>query len=312
MRPYIASAFLLAVITLPARAQSAATTVKPAASADAISNDEQDEGEGKPGFQYGLASGALSYGGGRTEQSLGAIARWVPVPWIALSVTPTMSRVSQPATSTTTNAYTASGFTDLPLEATATHAFHAPLNPTLSGAFGITLPTGDTASGFGAGTTGYSISGGIGFAPTEKIWTHFAAGRSLSGFTAQSAFGSGSGWGDASAGTSITDRLSVSGGYSTDLGAVDPAIGHSTSLAGGFALVLAGANTLNVSASHGLTGDAPSWGLALGIGTAFPYLNHLGAGSASGALRSTFTGGTHGLGSGNGSASGKTGRGRPF
>lgn len=310
MRPYIVSAFLLAVITLPARAQSPAAKDTPAAaSADTTSGDEQDEGEGKPGFQYGLASGALSYGGGRSEQSVGAVARWVPVPWIAFSMTPTMSRISAPATSTT-SAYSASGFTDLPLEATATHAFHARMSPTLSGAFGVTLPTGDTASGFGAGTPGYSISGGIGFAPTEKIWTHFAAGRSLSGFTAQSAFGSGSGWGDASAGTSITDRFSVSGGYSTDLGTVDPAIGRSTSLTGGFAVLLAGANSLNVSASHGLTGAAPSWGLALGIGTAFPYLNHLGAGSAGGALRGTFSGGTHGLGGGNGS--GKTGRGRPF
>lgn len=308
MRPYIATALLLAAITLPARAQSAAPKAA-TASADTISNDDQDEGEGKPGFQYGVASGALSYAGGRTEQSLGAIARWVPVPWIAFSVTPTMSRIHEPATSLTTPAVSRSGFTDLPLEATATHAFHAPLSPTLSGAFGITLPTGDTASGFGSGTTGYSISGGIGFTPTEKVWTHFAAGRSLSGISPQSAFGSGSGWGDASAGMSLTDRFSVSGGYGTDLGAVDPTLGRSTSLAGGFAVVLAGANTLNVSTSHGLSGAAPNWSLALGIGTAFPYLNHLGAGSASGALRGAFTGGTHGLGSGSGSI--KTGRGRP-
>lgn len=308
MRPYIISACFLAIISLPARAQSTATKVTSAAPAD-TSDDERDEGEGKPGFQYGVASGALSYDGGRSEQALGAVLRWVPVSWLALSATPTISRIHEPSTSTLP-AVSASGFTDLPLEATATHAFHAAMSPTLSGAFGITLPTGDTASGFGAGTTGYSISGGIGLAPTEKVWTHFAAGRSLTGFSAQSAFGAGSGWGDASAGTSITDRFSVSGGYSTDLGTVDPAIGRSTSLSGGFALLLAGANTLNVSGSHGLSGAAPSWSIALGVGTAFPYLNHLGAGSASGALRGTFTGGTHGLGNGNGSTGSGSGCGR--
>jgi len=134
----------------------------------------------------------------------------------------------------------------------------------------------------------------------------------------QSAFSSGSGWGDASAGVSLTERFSVSGGYSTDFGAVDSTVGHSTSIDGGLAVVVKGPTTLNVNASHGMSGLAPRWSLAIGLGTAFPYLNHVGAGSPIDALRGTFGGGTHGLGNGSsgtgpgnsGSAGGGNGRGR--
>jgi len=72
--------------------------------------------------------------------------------------------------------------------------------------------------------------------------------------------------------------------------------------------------TLNVNARHGLSGPAPRWSLAIRLGTAFPYLNHVGARSPIGELRGTFGGGTHGLGTGTGSGSsgspGSKGRGR--
>jgi hypothetical protein len=164
----------------------------------------------------------------------------------------------------------------------------------VAGGFGITLPVGDAASGFGAGKLAYSLQGAIGFAPAEAVWVHVGAGRSLSDLSMRSAFGGASGWGDASAGYSLTERLSVSGGYSSDLGAVDPAIGRSASVNGGFAVALRGPLTLNLTTSHGISGDAPQWSFAMGLGTAFPYLRHLNADSPINRLRRTFGGGTHG------------------
>jgi hypothetical protein len=192
------------------------------------------------------------------------------------------------------------GIVDLPVDATLSHDFKAPWSPGVAVALGVSLPLGDTATGFGAGKAGYSASLGLGFSPAERIWVHLGAGRSLTDVAMQSAFASGSGWGDASAGVSVTERFSVSGGYSTDIGGVDSTVGHSTSIDGGLSLAVKGPTTLNVNASHGVSGLAPRWSLAIGLGTAFPYLNHLGAGSPIDELRGTFGGGTHGLGGGTG------------
>ena len=183
----------------------------------------------------------------------------------------------------------------------------------------MSLPVGDTATGFGAGKVGYSASAGFGFSPASSVWIHLGAGKSLTDVAMQSAFSNGSGWGDASAGVSVTDRFGLNGGYSTDLGAVDSTVGHSRSLNGGFSYVVRGPTTLNVSASHGVSGLAPKWSLAIGFGSAFPYLNHVGAGSPLGTLSDAFGGGTHGLGggtvgsgTGTGGPSNGRGRGRPL
>jgi len=250
-------------------------------------------------FQYGVAGGALSYEGGRQEQAVGAVLRWVTTPWLSLSATPTAVHVRQPS-ATAVGGYDArTGAVDLPLDATLSHEFKAPWSPGVALEFGVSLPVGDTASGFGAGKAGYSAGAGLGFSPAERLWIHLGAGRSLTDVSMQTAFASGSGWGDASAGVSLTERFSVSGGYSTDFGAVDSTLGHSRSIDGGLALVVKGPTTLNVNASHGVSGVAPRWSLAIGLGTAFPYLTHVGAGTPIDALRGTFGGGTHGLGNGN-------------
>ena len=235
------------------------------------------------------------------------------MPWLSLSATPTSVRASEPAVSLTGPASTRSGLTDLPLEATVSHGFGGALSPSVAASFGVTLPIGDTASGLGSGELGTSVSGGIGFSPAERVWVHLGAGRSLTRFSVQSAFSSGTGWGDASAGYSLTDRLSVSGGYSSDLGAVDSTLGRSTSIEGGMSVVLRGSTTFNANASHGVGGSAPRWSIALGFGTAFPYLNHLGTHSSAESLQAAFGGGTHGLpnsGKGNGNTTGKANSGR--
>jgi hypothetical protein len=145
---------------------------------------------------------------------------------------------------------------------------------------------------------------------------HLGAGRSIGDVLMQSAFSGANGWADASAGVSVTERFGLSAGYGTDLGSVDSTIGHSRSITGGIAYVIHGANTFNLNASRGVSGVAPRWSIAIGMGTAFPYLTHVGAGSPVQGLQSTFGGGSHGLpggtgtGTGTGGSSGGRGRGR--
>ena len=304
MRPFPFAFLLLLAAALPARAQSTEPTPHPVAEPTDTLTDDQAE-EGRPGMQYGFASGALGYKTGLSEQTFGVIARWVPARWLSLSATPTMARISAPATSTT-RAYSQSGLEDLPFEAAVSHGFGGTYEPTLSGSLGLSLPLGDSASGFGSGRVNSSASIGLGLAPMRGVWMHLGAGHSLG---ALSAFSTSSGWGDVSAGTDLNERVGVSGGFSTDLGAVDPAIGHSTSVESGLSYHVAGRSTLNLAMSAGLSGAAPNWSLAIGFGTAFPYLNHLGASSSSmRTLNSAVGGGSYGT---NVAAGAHSGRGRP-
>jgi hypothetical protein len=291
---------VLVLFASPLVAQAAKQQHLPATSAP-----HQDEEEAKPfPLQVGVAGGALSYEGGRQEQALGAVVRWAARPWLSLSATPTAVHVKEPSALTAGTFDGRSGIVDLPLDATLEHGFQAPWSPGVAFALGVSLPLGDTATGFGAGKVGYSASAGLGFSPVSRMWVHLGAGRSLTDVAMQSAFSSGDGWGDASAGVSVTERLEVSGGFSTDIGAVDSTFGHSRSVNGGVSYVVRGPATFNMNASRGMSGLAPKWSLAIGIGTAFPYLNHLGAGSPLGALSDTFGGGTHGLGGGTGTGTG--------
>jgi hypothetical protein len=298
-------AALLCACSLPVRAQSSLPAVVPPP-ADSADAETDDEGV-RLGLQSGLAAGALHYGGGRTEQSLGVVIRWAPVRWFAIAATPAAARVHEPTIAPTLSGANRGGLEDLPVEATLSHAFGGSLEPTLSGGLGMTLPVADTTGGFGSGSVGYSVTVGAGLSPLPGVWTHLGVGRSLAGLSPQAAFGGGSGWGDLSAGVSLTDRLSVSGGYDTDLGAVDPIVGRSTSLTGGVAVALHGATTLHLSTGRGLSGSAPVWSVAVGIGTAFPYVNHVGA--ATDALRQALGSGSHGSGGSSGTSG--RGRGRP-
>ena len=158
------------------------------------------------------------------------------------------------------------------------------------------------------------MSGGVGVVLAPHLSLSLGAGRSLTRFSTQAAFSSGTGWGDVNLGYAMNDRVSVSGGLSSDLGAVDSALGRSRSVEGGASFVVGGSRTLNMSLSHGVSGSAPNWSMAVGFGTAFPYLNHAGARSTDASLTNTFGGGTHGLGNGKGTGTGTTttttGRGR--
>lgn len=263
---------LLLAASLPAVAQ----TTKPAAVPSADTANVDDEGV-RLGFQFGVTSGALGYRDGRTEQALGAIVRWAPVHWFSLSATPTGVHSTTPPVSGSRQV-SRSGIVDLPVTAAVSHRFDTRFSPELTGGIGISLPTGDTASGFGSGKFGTEIEVGAGISPTDRTWLSVGGGRSMSSVAMQSAFTGASGWGDMSAGCSLSERLSLDAGYDSDLGPVeDPAIGRSTSMNAALGYVLHGPTSVNIGASHGLSGAAPRWSLALGIGTAFPVLGHANA-----------------------------------
>jgi hypothetical protein len=309
MKKLLLAALLVAVPCTSAVAQRPiGKLARSSALASTVRGDDGDA-NGRA-FLFGLAGGALNYGEGRDEQAIGAVLRWVAADWFSLSVTPTSVRAHEAAVATFP-ATTHSGLTDVPVEATFSHGFDGVAwSPSVAGSLSVTLPVGDSASGLGSGELGYATSGGIGFSPAERVWIHLGGGRSLTRFSVQSAFSSGTGWGDASVGVSVTDRFDVSTGYSTDLGAVDSTLGRSTSINGGLSFKAGRAGTVNVTGGHHLTGAAPRWSLSLGVGTAFPYLNHLGGSSLNTTLQEAFGGGTHGIGNGNGNGSSTTSHGR--
>lgn len=280
---------LLALLVASAAPLAAQEASKPQAASPADSAQDLDDEGVRLGLQFGVTTGALAYRDGRSEQALGAVIRWAPVRWFSLSTTPTAVHSSTPPITGTT-ALTRDGLVDLPVAATLSHHFDARLAPTFTGGLGFTLPVGDSATGFGSGRVGTELEIGAGITPSARTWVSVGAGRSLSSVAAQSAFSSGAGWGDLSAGVSVNDRVSLEGGFDTDLGPVDdPTVGHSRSFSGGFGFQVTGPTMLNVSASHGVSGIAPKWSFAVGIGTAFPVLGH----ASPAPLRKAFGGSSH-------------------
>src|SRR3954469_3666528 len=147
----------LMVIATPALAQTSNKT-------DSAAGEDSPH---SPPLEFGVAGGALSYQGGRQEQAVGAVLRWVTAPWLSFSATPTTVHVREPSTTGVGGFSATTGMVDLPLDATLSHEFKAPWSPGVALELGMSLPVGDTASGFGAGKAGYSAGAGFGFSPAE-------------------------------------------------------------------------------------------------------------------------------------------------
>lgn len=274
----------------PARADSTQATDSTAADSTA---DDADEPEHR--ITSGVSVGGLSYEGGRSERATSAVLRWRALPWLSLGVTPTFSRATEPVGLLGRTA-SRSGLTDLPVEISADHAFDAPLSPSLGLGIGITLPVGDSASGFGSGTIGSSISVGGGLSLTDRLGVHVGAGRSLTDFSLQSSFnGTSSEYGSVGVSLQANDAFSMSAGLDGDIGAVDPDYGRAASLSGGVSIVLPYVNSVSLNASRGLSGATPSWSFAIGVGTDFASIGSPGSRDASARLHRAFGGGTHGL-----------------
>lgn len=281
----------------PVRPKAAAphdTTVAVDSTAADSTDDEADEP--RHAITTGLSFGGVNYEGGRSERATSASLRWRVLPWLSVGMNPTFARSSQPNAVITRPATTKSGITDIPMEINADHAFDAPLSPSVSLGMSVTLPVGDTASGFGSGSVGSSVNLGGGLALTDKLGIHAGVGRSLTDFSIQSTFnGTSSEFGDAGLSFQASDHLSMSAGIDGDIGAVDPAYGRAASVSGGVSVGLPLLNSLSLNASRGISGATPTWSFAIGVGTDFAAIGTVSMRSAATRLRRAFGGGTHGL-----------------
>ena len=274
-------------------AQRDTMVAKDSAAADST-EDEADEP--RHAVTTGLSYGGVNYEGGRTERATSASIRWRALPWLSVGINPTFARSSEPNAIVTRPATTKSGVTDIPLEVNADRTFDMPLSPSVSLGMSVTLPVGDTASGFGSGGVGSSVNVGGGLALTDKLGIHVGVGRSLTDFSVESTFnGTSSEFGDAGLAFQASDRLSFSAGIDGDIGAIDPTYGRSASLSGGVSVGLPLLNSLSLNASRGISGATPTWSFAIGVGTDFASIGSVSMRSAASRLRHAFGGGTHGL-----------------
>jgi hypothetical protein len=287
---------MMLITTIVAGALSTIAFASAAGQAASPDTATRDDVGALRGLRYGVAAGALSYDGGRSEQTFGGVIRWAPVHFFSLAANPTLVRqhvagATATATSAASRSASRSGLADIPISASISHVFSTVLEPVVVGGLDMTVPVGDTVAGFGAGQAGYSVSIGVTLSPSDQTWTQFGLGHALSDFSPQSAFTAGSNWMNAGAGLYLTDRLSIDGDYSTDVGGIDAIPGRSSSVSAGVELSLVEGASINLAASRGLSGVAPSWSFSLGFGTALPSL-----GQAESGLTAAFGGGTHGLG----------------
>ena len=298
---------LLACVTLalsavqaqqPARASKPPiqrdTAAKPDVTEADSSKDDADEPERS--ITTGISAGGLNYAGGRSERATSAIIRWRVLPWLSVGATPTVARTSVPNVVAQRPAVTRNGLTDLPIEIGADHSFDFPGSPGVSLGMGVTLPVGDTASGFGSGSVGTSISLGGSLAFSDNVGVHASVGRSLSDFSVQSTFtGTSTEFGDFGVSLHALDHLSLSAGIDGDIGASDPNYGRAASVSGGVSVAIPYLNSVSLNGSRGISGATPTWSFVIGVGTDFASLGSVNVASAASRLRRGFGGGTHGL-----------------
>ena len=259
-------------------------------------------------FTYGATAGATHLYDDRQQQSFGVVGRVHVTPSFSISATPAFAVMHFPASA---GGGTLSGMTDLPVEVAFDHAVPGPRPLSFGASFGVSLPVGDTATGFGSGKPGYSISAGLGASPTDKLSFHVGAGRPLSDFSFQSTLGgSSSMWGDAEASYQLTDRLGLTGGYDGDVTSAD-SLGAARALAGGLSFAVAGPMTLSLTGSQRISGPAAKWSVALGVGTDFAWVGTVGSTSALQRATSMLGGLSHSNGRGNSTYGSGHGRGKP-
>jgi len=298
---YLCLTFAL-VSSPPLLAQASRDTTK----ANNAANDSTKLEEDEPthGLTYGVTGGAMSFPDGRTQQSFGAVVRLHLFDGLAIAATPAAARVQFPAAI----GGTAHGMTDLPVDVNYDHGI--PRTPLSIGAtLAASIPVGDTASGFGSGQMGYSVSGGLNLEANDRLSFHVGAGRPLSDFSFQSALGgSTSTWGDAEINYQLSDRVGASINLDGDFASAD-SIGPSRAMGAGLSIALLGSTTLTISASHRLSGGAASWTTAIGLGTDFAWIGSVASTSAMQRMTNALGGQSHGHGRGQSTTSGTSGRG---
>jgi hypothetical protein len=242
------------------------------------------------GMTFGVTSGAMDFADQRVLQGVTASLRYRFTRSMSLTLSPTYARLSFP---NSLGGGSVTGLTDLPLELDADRSFDVGWSPTFGLALGTSLPVGDRQIGFGSGSVGASIGGGIGLSPSDAVSMHLGVGRPLTDYSASSVLGaSGSTWGDAEVSYQLLDRVSATVGFDGDLASND-SLGPARAFALSVAANVAGPYTLTVSGGHGVSGAAARWTLALGFGTDFAGLEALGSTSPIQRFFKSMGGGSH-------------------
>ena len=133
---------------------------------------------------------------------------------------------------------------------------------------------------------------GAGLSPIDPLHLSVDASRSLSAVTLSSLDAQGSTWLDVDADVEFTSRLTGSASLGGDFGGVDttPA---AREVGVGARYTLRGPLALSVDVTHRLAGIAPTWGLAVTLGTASSGLSALNPSSPLWHQRQVFGGGVN-------------------
>lgn len=256
----------------------------------------------------GATGGSQRFADGHVEQGFGAVVRLHLPLQMSIAATPAWARVTTPAS---LGGGSVSGAVDLPLELTIDHQLPGKMSPTIGGGLSMTLPVGDTASGFGSGAVGYGVNLGLGLAPASNLYLHAGAGRPLSDFSTQGALGgSGETWGDLEADYQLTPLFGATLGFDGDLTSSDTVVGASRALVAGASYSVGRLGAIVADVTHGVSGSAARWGFSVGFGTDFAHLESLGSRSVVQRAMAALGGQSRRGGWGQGASSTAPGRGR--
>lgn len=237
-----------------------------------------------------VTTGTMDFSDHRVQEGLTGVLRYHPFRGVSLAASPTYARVAFPST---LGGGSTSGLTDLPLEVSGDCSFDVPGSPTVGVSFGVSLPTGDKAAGFGSGGLGANVSIGVGASPVDPLSFHLGAGKALNDYSLYSALGtSSSAWGDLESSYQILDRLEATVGIDGDIASSD-SLGPSRAIALSLTMNVAGPYAITLSGGHGISGIAARWTLALGFGTDFTGLEALGSSSPIQRFMRALGGGSH-------------------
>lgn len=259
------------------------------ASLFAQDSDTSATRESQQSFGAGISAGAASFRNGSSSQAASLTLQYSPLKWLTISASPAFARSTD-----STGKFTATGATDLPVEAGAWHTFKGDWSPTLGLSIGVTIPVGDTATGFGNGSATFGGSIGVSASPIESLHLALGAGRGLTGASG-SAFAAGSS-------TSISGEASVDLDERTTVGlSYEEEVGRSSAeplahvIGGGVSYAIASPLAITLDASHGFGAESAKWIVSIGVGTAYNGISPVSATTPLKRLRKLFGG--NGVGS---------------
>lgn len=243
------------------RAHAARTDTARTDTARAHADTSADD-EATPRFGAALGFGVIHFTDGSSNRSLSASVQYRVVGSLSVGVGPSLVRAAS-----ATGRQARMGVTDLPVSVGIGVPLPGRRTPALDLSLTATLPTGNTATGFGAGHVTFNTDVGLGFDPLPHVSLYGSAWHDLSGesgsaldMAATSVSGSAS---------FDLGRFSTSVSFGTDLAASDSLGTHSQTVAAGLAVPLLGPVSLTVDGSRRLSGVGARWTLLVGLGSTY-------------------------------------------